>query len=178
MTNTPPPPEATPPPPPPPPGAAPAPAGTGIAIGPAQILGIVGAVLVLIPTWLNWISVDLEGFEIDYSAYQIPAYILRDNTVDIPSGGLNLGVLTLLVAVVCIVGALVTAVRWLLLVGGILAVGIAADFLWQMNEITDDFENSLGVEVGLFDIAGFAPLIALVGGIVAIVGGAMSLRRA
>jgi hypothetical protein len=161
------------------PSAVPTPArpGSGLSIGPAQILGIVGGVLVLLSTWLNWISVDLEGFKIEYSAYQIPAYILRDNTVDIPSAGLNLGVLTFLVAVVCIVGALLAPVRWLLLVGGVIAVVIAVDFLWQMNLITDDFEDSLGVEVGLFDIAGFAPLIALVGGIVAIVGGAMALRR-
>ena len=163
----------------PPPGAAlppPAatPSGPRVAIGPAQILGIVGGVLVLISTWLDWI--DFGHFDLNFSAYEIPAYILRDNMTDIPAAGINLGVLTFVVAGVCILGALLAPVRWLMLVGGVVAFGIAVDFLWQMNLIADEFEDQ-GIDAGIFDIAGFAPVIALVGGIVAIVGGAMALRR-
>jgi hypothetical protein len=179
MTNTP-PSDATPPPPPPPPpspAAAPAPTGKGIAMGPAQILGVVGGAVVLVSTWLNWVSTDFEDLQVDFSAYEIPAYILIDNTVNIPAAGINLGVLTFVIAAVCIVGALVAPVRWLMLVGGIVAVGIAVDFLWQMNLLAGDLEDNFGIDAGVFDLAGFAPVIALVGGVVAIVGGALAFRR-
>jgi hypothetical protein len=150
--------------------AAPAAASTGgIAFGPGQIVALVGAALVLVSGWLNW--ADIEGGDFTASAYKFPAAFLKDNMVDVPGAGLNLGILLLLIVAVCVVGALVQKVRWLAVVGGVLALLVGVVFLYQIRELADE------VNLGMFDLAGYAPLLTIVGGIVAGVGGVLALRR-
>jgi hypothetical protein len=150
--------------------AAPAAASTGgIAFGPGQIVALIGAALVLVSGWLNW--ADIEGGDFTASAYKFPAAFLKDNMVDVPGAGLNLGILLLLIVAVCVVGALVQKVRWLAVVGGVLALLVGVVFLYQIRELADE------VNLGMFDLAGYAPLLTIVGGIVAGVGGVLALRR-
>ncbi|MGH9032269.1 MAG: hypothetical protein ACRDY4_10850, partial [Acidimicrobiia bacterium] len=149
-------------------GEATAPTRAGIALGPGQIVTLVGAALVLISGWLNWADVE-GGFTA--SAYKFPAAFLKDNTVDIPDSGVNLGVLILVLVAACVVGALVTQVRWLAVVGGVLAVLVGAVFLYQVRLLADE------VDVGVFDLAGYAPILTIFGGIVAAVGGALALAQ-
>jgi hypothetical protein len=149
-------------------GEAAAPTGSGIALGPGQIVALVGAALVLISGWLNWADVE-GGFTA--SAYKFPAAFLKDNTVDIPDAGMNLGVLILLIVAVCVVGALVAKVRWLTVVGGVLALLVGAVFLYQVRLLADE------VDLGIFDLAGYAPILTIFGGIVATAGGALALAQ-
>ena len=148
--------------------AAAAPTGRGLRLGPGQIVALVGAALVLISGWLNWADVE-GGFTA--SAYKFPAAFLKDNTVDIPDSGMNLGVLILLIVAVCVVGALVAQVRWLTVVGGVLALLVGAVFLYQVRLLADE------VDFGVFDLAGYAPILTIFGGIVATVGGAFALAQ-
>jgi hypothetical protein len=140
-----------------------------IALGPGQIVALVGAALVLISGWLNW--ADIEGGDFTASAYKFPAAFLKDNTIDVPGAGVNLGIVILLIVVACVVGALVAQVRWLAIVGGVLALLVGVVFLYQVKLLGDE------VDLGIFDLAGYAPILTIFGGIVVTVGGALALAQ-
>jgi hypothetical protein len=163
---------------------APAAAGAGLAIGPGQIVALVGAALALISGWLNWVDFqqDVQGTEINEtrSAYEVPLKFLIDNTSG--DAGLQIGFVLFVLVAAIVVGVFVRQVPWLTILGGGLVALIALLFIYQVNnavsgEVNDTFE-ALGVDkISLFDFMGWAPLLALIGGIGAVVGGALALAR-
>jgi len=177
MSTTPPPGAPPPPPPgapPPPPGVSPpAPAApTGVALGPGQIVALVGAAVVVLSTLLNW--VDSEGQTA--SAHNVPAAFLlnKDNAGD---GGLGVGWLLIILMAVVVVGAFVANVRWLAIVGGGLGVIVVLLFLLQINSFLDEARDDFGVDIAFFDFATYWPLLTLVGAGAATVGGIVALTR-
>jgi hypothetical protein len=152
--------------------AAPAPAApsrAGLPLGAGQIVALVGAALVLVSSWLNW--ADIEGGDFTASAYKFPAAFLKDNMIDVPGAGVNLGIVILLVVVACVVGALVARVRWLAVVGGVLAFLVGVVFLYQVKLLGDE------VDLGIFDLAGYAPILTIFGGLAVIAGGVLALAQ-
>ncbi|MGH9015048.1 MAG: hypothetical protein ACRDZ1_14095, partial [Acidimicrobiia bacterium] len=140
---------------------------SGLALGHGQIVALVGAGLVLLSGWLNWFEV--EGGD-SGSAYLVPAKLLIDNQIT-DDAGLNTGILVLLCAALVVAGALARQVPWLAVVGGGIAVVIALLFMFQVNGLASDFD------VALFDFMGFAPLLTVLGGAAAVVGGVLVLSQ-
>jgi hypothetical protein len=175
MSTTPPPPGASPPPPgappPPPPGGAPV-TSAGTALGPGQIVALVGAAVVALSTLLNWI--DFEGNT--GSAHNVPAAFLwnKDNVGD---GGLGVGWLLILLMVVVVAGVFAAQVRWLAIFGGGLGALAVLLFLFQINSLLDEARDDFGVDVGFFDFATFWPLLALVASGAAAVGGIVAFSK-
>ena len=178
MTTTPPTPPTTPPPRPttPPPSAAPPgpERRAGAALGPPQLLALVGAAAVLISGWLNW--VDIEGSGETGSAYLVPAKFLVDSTIQ-DSAGLNTGILVFVSAALIVVGAFLAPIRWLSLVGGAGGVVIGGLFLYQSNSLVNDINDAGGTDFSTFDFATYFPVLTIVGGIVAVIGGILALQR-
>jgi len=114
-------------PPPPPPSAAAPVAPSGVALGPGQIVALVGAAVVALSTLLNWI--DIEGETA--SAHNVPAQFLLD-TDKADKGGLGIGWLLVILMAVVVVGALMAQVRWLAIVGGGLGVVVVLLFFFQI----------------------------------------------
>jgi hypothetical protein len=148
-------------------GTAPAPPRTS-EFGVGSILALAGAAVVLISGWLKWVSFDEQGFELELSSYQIPMKFLVDSDVGPLEAGLPIGALLLLLAAVCVVGALVPTVRLLSIVGGGLAVVVALLFVFQLDRAADPF--------GLSDFLSIAPFVALLGGGLGIAGGVLGLQ--
>jgi hypothetical protein len=149
-------------------GATPAPPRTSD-FGVGSILALAGAAVVLISGWLKWFSFDEEGFELEFTSYQIPMKFLADSDVGPLEAGLPIGALLVLLAAVCVVGALVPAVRLLSIVGGGLAVVVALLFVFQLDRADTD-------PYGLSDFLTIAPFVAVVGGGLGIAGGVLGLQ--
>ncbi|HEX6310081.1 MAG TPA: hypothetical protein VF152_00475 [Acidimicrobiia bacterium] len=188
MTDTPPPPGTPPPdaPPPdtpssPPPPGEPAPAppyasapSPGPAIGVGPILAAIGGLAFGISSWLAWLG-SVEGSE-TASAYDAPAKFLID--VDAQLGGLSLGILVVIVAVLILVGAVVRGLGVVALAGGVIAMLIVILFTFQLNRLIDDLNESFDQNFSLTDFLDLGEYVAAVGAVLAIVGGILSLRRA
>jgi hypothetical protein len=142
------------------------------ALGPGQIVALVGAALVVLTTLLNW--VDFEGDTA--SAHNVPAAFLynKDNAGD---GGLGIGWLLILLMVVVVVGVFAAAARWLTIVGGALGAIVVVMFVFQVNSLLDEARDNFGVDISLFDFITFFPLLALIGCAGAIVGGIMAMQN-
>jgi len=173
-------PSAPPLPPPPPPPLAPAPppaaapwtqpagevSGGGLAISPvAMVVCIIGAVLVIVSIFLNWFDTSVGFRSVTYDGRETPLDFLWDKSSasDDPSLVIALVPAALLIAV----GAL-KQLRWLALIGGIVAVVVAVVFVYQVNRIANDLPSA--ADIGLFDLIGIAPWFALLGGVFGVVG--------
>ena len=164
---------APPPAPQPPPVAAPwtQPAGAGsgdagLAISPvALVVCIMGAVLVIVSIFLSWFDTSVGSRSVTFNGRETPLDFLWDKSSDSDDPSL---VIALVPAAVLIgVGAL-KQLRWLALIGGIVAIVVALVFGYQINRVANDLPP--GVDIGLFDLIGIAPWFALLGGIFGVVG--------
>jgi hypothetical protein len=144
----------------------------GPAIGLGPILAALGGLAFVLSSWLNWLG-SFEGSDAA-SAYDAPARFLVD--VDSDLGGPSLGLLVLVVGIVVIVGAVVRGLGLLSLIGGVAALVIVVVFTFQLNRLVDDV-NDAGIDVSLSDFLDFGEYVAAAGAVLAIVGGALSLRR-
>lgn len=159
-----------------PPEAAP-----GIAWPP--MVAALGGLLFMISSWLHW----LGGFELTVvtstgvSSYEVPAWFLFD--VNAERGGLDLGVVVVVIGVVVLVGAVVHGLGLASLVGGVLGLALVALFSFQLNRLVDETNENIE-EIGgppdalsLTDLLDLGEYAAAAGAILAIVGGILSLRR-
>ncbi len=171
--------EATPPPPStpsdtstPPPGAtAPAAtttpsAGGGLAISPIALgVCVIGAVLVIVAIFLNWIDFSVRGQSVSLNGRDVPLDFLWDHTTTSEDPSL---IVALIPAAVLILAGALEKLRWLAAVGGLLAIVVAALFLIQADSLLGDAPAS--IDLGYLDFIGIAPWFALVGGILGVVG--------
>jgi hypothetical protein len=147
--------------------------GSGVKIGPGQIVALAGAAIVLLSAWFSWIDAE-DGDTL--SAYEIGSKILFDNSIE-DKGLIGIGYLLLVCVVAIVVGVFVKPVRFLSIVGGALAAVIALLFVFQINNFLGNIEDDFGQSIDLFDFISYLPLVAAVGGIVAAVGGVLALRQ-
>jgi hypothetical protein len=158
----------------PPPGyAAPAPAtagasgsGGGLAVSPVALaVCVIGAVLVIVSIFLNWADVSIGGQTFTANGREVPLDFLwdKDSTSEDPSLIVALIPAALLVGL----GAL-KRLRWLALVGGILAVVVAVLFGYQIDQGLQDLPPE--ADISLFDFIGIAPWFALGGGLLGMIG--------
>jgi hypothetical protein len=142
----------------------------GFRIGVGEILALVGSFIVVVSTWFNWVGRD----NFHRSAYKMPAHFLLDSTSG--DGGLNLGIVVLIIGVMGIAFALMPGPRALrvgdIAVGGV-ALLIALLFIWQVKELSAHPLVSVST-LGLLDVG---PFIAIVGAGLVAVGGVLSLLK-
>lgn len=150
------------------PGAVAAPVDAG------PIVAAAGGIAIAVSSWLAWIA-SVEGSPTE-SAFEGPAWFLIDNHAT--RAGLSLGILGLAVGIIVIVGAVMQGMGMLALIGGLLELLIVLLFTYQLNRAVNDFNDGPGVDVNLTDFLGLGAYVALVGAVLAIIGGFMSLSRA
>ncbi len=137
------------------------------------VIALVGSAIVAVSSWFNWLG---EGGD-SLSAYKAPANFLLES--DTGEAGLNLGIVMLVLGAVGVFAALVRPVRWLTIVVGVVAVAIGVRFIQQTNTLVDDLNDVPGsnFDLGLWELLDPGVYIAIGGGVVALVGGILSLAR-
>jgi hypothetical protein len=144
------------------------------ALDAGPIVAAVGGITVAVSSWLAWLA-SVEGSPTE-SAFAGPAWFLIDKNAT--RAGLSLGFLVLVVGIIVIVGAVVRGMGMLSLIGGLFELLVVLLFTYQLNRAVNDFNVGPGVDVRLTDFVGLGVYVALVGAILAIIGGFMSLSRA
>lgn len=131
----------------------------------AMILGVVGAALIVVGAFVDWVSniPDTAGLDAPIAVFW--STDLTGEATFINSGGFVL----IVIALITLIGA-VASRGGVLMLGGVLGVIAYALLLITLLRFP-------GVEVGIGDI-GLGLWAVLLGGILAIVGGAMSRRPA
>jgi hypothetical protein len=155
--------------------AAPAPAGSGgggLAVSPVALaVCVIGAVLVVVSIFLNWLDVSTGGQSFTANGREVPLDFLWDKNTGSEDPSL---IVALIPAALLIgIGAL-NKLRWLALIGGILAIVVAVLYGYQVDQGLSDLPPS--ADIGFFDFIGIAPWFALVGGILGVVGGVIPRR--
>ena len=164
-------------------------AGTSRGASVGRILIIVGGVLAALSSWLNW-GAKTRELGAARTAYTIPAKFVIDSGVKVPGGGLSLGVVMLVLGLIVVAVALIantgatvavlaTAFAfapppWWKILG--LVVGAAAIvtgflYVYQVRKIVHD--HNLGKSVR--DFISVGPYLAVIGGLVAVVGAVIAL---
>src|SRR5204863_8217759 len=100
-----------------------------------MIAGLVGAALVLLSGIVNWIRIFVrKGFD-------IPAKVLFAYRTS-GRGGFSIGLVLLLVAIVCAIGAVIPGLDIVRRVGGFAAVAIALLFCVQLARFVSGTDTS------------------------------------
>ena len=153
----------------------PASGGITITLFPPQLVALIGGVLVLLGTWLDWIRPDREDFGPAYglNAFDVPIkFLFRDSGLFLNRGGPALGWLMALVGLACIAAALARPITVLALPAGAVAFVVAVWFALRLRDFLDPF-GDFGPSFG--DVFGLGPVVVAIGGITAAVGGILSL---
>jgi hypothetical protein len=152
---------------------APATTGGGLPIGIGQIVAIVGAIAVGVSCFLDWIDISVGSNSLSGSASDVPVQFLFDKSTsaDDPS------ILVLLVpaAILLLLGALIPKGKVFGILGGLLAIVIPVLYSVQVQRGLDDDLSNL--DISLTDFIGIGVYLALVGGIVGLLGAIFSRSR-
>jgi hypothetical protein len=152
---------------------APASSGGGLPIGIGQIVAIVGALAVGVSCFLDWIDVSVGSNSLSGAAGDVPVQFLFDKntSADDPS------ILVLLIpaAILLLLGALIPKGKVFGILGGLLAIVIPVLYAVQVQRSLDDDLSNL--DIGLTDFIGIGVYLALLGGIVGLVGAIFSRSR-
>ena len=153
------------------PTARPPSSGSGLLGSPLAIaLCVAGAVLVVVSIFLNWadITIGRQSFSTDSSGIPLEFLWHKNTTSEDPSL-----IVALIPAAMLIVLGTLRKVRWLALLGGIIAILVAGLYAYQVNSGLDKLPTQVQ---SIFDFIGIAPWFAFVGGIFGVVGGLVPRR--
>jgi hypothetical protein len=137
--------------------------------GAAQVVTLIGSAIVAIAGFLPWLEADET-----LNAYDAPVNFLFDAVSD--DDGIKIGIVLLALGVIGIISAFIRPVRWLGIITGTVAIAIGLRFIQQANEALD-IVSIPGSDIELTDFVKFGAYVAIGGGVVAVVGGVMSLRQ-
>jgi hypothetical protein len=131
-------------------------------------IAIAGGVIVAASSWLNW-GAETRLLGPARSAYKIAAKFVIDS--DAKPGGVNLGVVMLLLGIATIAVAF-SRVRRL----GCVVIGLAAGvtgflYVYQVHRAIADHH----VPLSLSDAVAIGPYVAVIGGAAAVIGGVLQL---
>jgi hypothetical protein len=147
-----------------------APPSRRVEIGAPQLLVLAGSVLVIVATFLPW----LELGRSDFNAFKVPVNFLGDGTTE--EGAVKIGVVLAVLAGLGIVSVFLRPVRWFGIVTGVLVLAVGARFIMEVGPLLDELEGS-EFSADRFDVVKFGVYVVLVGGLLTLVGGALSLRK-
>jgi hypothetical protein len=148
----------------------------------ARALIVIGGVLVAVSSWLNWgadktfrrgpVVVEFPG----RTAYKIPAKFVIDNDVPVPSGGLSLGVVVLVLGVLVVAAAFGPGWRIVGVLLGLAAGITALLYAYQVREVIHDAAPTSPIAGQSFrDLIAIGPYVAGVGGALAVIGAVIAL---
>jgi hypothetical protein len=164
--------------PPPSEGAAPASRPTSeIALfGPAHALALLGTLGIVASMFFDWVDLSGPGGTRTDTASGVPVQFLFNYTTRATDPSL---ILVLAVsAVLCLAGALVGArmfeLRLLVSLGGVLALGTAVLYGFQVHQA---LHAQAQFHVTVLDFVGIGPMLAAAGGVAALVGVLIPARR-
>ena len=146
----------------------------GATIG--RVLLVVGGVLAALSSWLNWGAENRPLRAPSRTAYTIPAKFVIDNNVEVPGGGISLGIVVLVLGILVVVAAFVPGWKIAGLLLG-LAVGVVAVlYAYQVRKIIHDAPPTSPVAGKSFrDLISIGPYIAGIGGALAVIGAVIAL---
>ncbi|HEV2309192.1 MAG TPA: hypothetical protein VGU73_01605 [Acidimicrobiia bacterium] len=136
-----------------------------------------GIAAIVVSIFLNWLDISLtvSGTHVTrrLTASGLPVQALVNYTTT--RNDPTFLVLLIPIVVLCLVALLVVKVRWLALVGGVLAVLVAAQYSYQLYALIHS--TSVFHGFGLWDFIGIGTIVCFVGGLLALVGAALPTRR-
>jgi hypothetical protein len=146
------------------------PAGTTRSATIGRSLIVIGGALVAVSSWLNW-GAKTRELGPARTAYTIPAKFVIDSGVKVPGGGLNLGIVLLVLGLLLVVAAFAP---WWKVVGLVLGVAvIVTGFLYVFQVRTIVHDHNLGKSVR--DFISIGPYLVVIGGLLAVVGAVIAL---
>lgn len=120
---------------------------------------IISAVIILVAPFLTWFG--YRG--VDFSAMRISAEFLFNHRTPNGSAGFAIGYLVIVAAVLVLAGSVIPNASWVARAGGILAMVIAADFVFQTNRI-----NNFPGHPSLFSLIGVGVYLSFFSGLSAL----------
>jgi hypothetical protein len=146
------------------------PAGTTRSATVGRSLIVIGGALTAVSSWLNW-GAKTRELGPARTAYTIPAKFVIDSGVKVPGGGLNLGIVLLVLGLLLVVAAFVP---WWKVAGLVLGVAvIVTGFLYVYQVRTIVHDHNLGKSVR--DFISIGPYLVVIGGVLAVVGAVIAL---
>jgi hypothetical protein len=148
----------------------PTPAGTTRSATIGRSLIVIGGALVAVSSWLNW-GAKTRELGPARTAYTIPAKFVVDSGVKVPGGGLNLGIVVLVLGLLLVVAAFAPWWKVSGLVVGVAVVVTGFLYVYQVRTIVHD--HNLGKSVR--DFISIGPYLVVIGGLLAVVGAVIAL---
>lgn len=149
-----------------------APAQTGGGgIGPGAIIGLVGAVGVIVGSLLSWLA---EGSGSDFSSFKLPVGNLFDNTNT--SQDPKTGYFLIAAAIVGIVCCFVPKAGWVRIVCGVIAVAAPVLYAIQVNDAISRYSTYSFARPNLADVLGPGVWVTAIAGLVLAISGAFRTR--
>jgi hypothetical protein len=146
------------------------PAGTTRSATIGRCLIVIGGALAAVSSWLNW-GAKTRELGPARTAYTIPAKFVIDSGVKVPGGGLNLGIVLLVLGLLLVVAAFAP---WWKVAGLVLGVAvIVTGFLYVVQVRTIVHDHNLGKSVR--DFISIGPYLVVIGGLLAVVGAVIAL---
>lgn len=146
--------------------------GPVLTFGTGALVGLLGAALTAVSGWLTW----LTGSQVPrQSGYDTPARFLFDSHAT--AGGVSLGVVTLIVGVLGVIGAVLAGGRLAAIALGVASVVVAGLFAYQLRISVRDLDRALRLGLRVRDVIGIGPFAAAVGGVIAIIGALLPGRH-
>jgi hypothetical protein len=146
------------------------PAGTTRSATIGRSLIVIGGALAAISSWLNW-GAKTRELGPARTAYTIPAKFVIDSGVKVPGGGLNLGIVVLVLGLLLVVAAFAPWWKVSGLVVGVAVVVTGFLYVYQVRTIVHD--HNLGKSVR--DFISIGPYLVVIGGLLAVVGAVIAL---
>jgi hypothetical protein len=146
------------------------PAGTTRSATIGRSLIVIGGALAAVSSWLNW-GAKTRELGPARTAYTIPAKFVIDSGVKVPGGGLNLGIVLLVLGLLLVVAAFVPWWKVAGLVLGVAAIVTGFLYVYQVRTIVHD--HNLGKSVR--DFISIGPYLVVIGGLLAVVGAVIAL---
>jgi hypothetical protein len=146
--------------------------GPRLTFGTGALVGLLGAALTAFSGWLTW----LTGSRVPrQSGYNTPARLLFDSHAT--AGGVSLGVVTLVLGVFGVIGAMLASGRFPAIVLGVASVVVAGLFVYQLRISVHELDRASHLGLRVRDVIGTGPFAAAAGGVVAIVGALLPGRH-
>lgn len=146
------------------------PAGTTRSATVGRSLIVIGGALAAVSSWLNW-GAKTRELGPARTAYTIPAKFVIDSGVKVPGGGLNLGIVLLVLGLLLVAAAFVPWWKVAGLVLGVAAIVTGFLYVYQVRTIVHD--HNLGKSVR--DFISIGPYLVVIGGLLAVVGAVLAL---
>jgi hypothetical protein len=136
-----------------------------LTFGPGALIGLLGAALTAGSGWLTWLTGSQAPHQ---SGYDTPAKFLVDSHAT--AGGVTLGIVTLLIGVLGVIGAILAHGRAPAIVLGVVSVVVAGLFVYQLRLAVHELNRASYLALQVRDVIGIGPFAAAAGGVVAVIG--------